>query len=520
MLPTPPYARSDGIDDAITEIDQRDAYGVIMAAGLIKSWYADLRQPIFPQSTYKDLKRMFGDPDDLPSLERLTELFSPTSEWSILPTISREIVTRHLLPLLAAIAARQDANKMNAENLAVCFAPALLCGPDQMEDAKVSSIIRRIIMVAVEYWPSELGKNCIIDPAAFSKDLALPKDPNDWEDPLEKKVYAQALEEVDEKHETGIILQDNEAASSSDQPPPLPPRWSEKQPLSPEMSSDDSATKRKPAPPLMVPPRYSTIVPDGPSDVAESPVSYSAVVDGFAPPRSSAVADGFAHPRPSEWESVDEKKSGTNSAGEPPTPTIELPKRKALTREQIGNAETAATQIQTRSFSDGRMAMPGMTGTSPIEPVRRKPVQFSRDTGEKISDKESETASPTSTNSPTTGKEDSSAPSWARRGSVDPLATVSEFRRPSLPASANRNPTINSLARPVYPSSSSSMNRPPGAQAPAKSTSLPVPGPKPGSKPRTPSAGLLRRMPSFEPSQPPPKQPQPAQNGSKEGFCR
>jgi Rho GTPase-activating protein 1 len=487
VLPIPQYARSDGIEEAIGEIDQRDAYGVTMAAGLIKSWYADLRQPIFPQSTYKDLKRLFGDPDELPSLERLTELISPTSEWSILPSISREIMTRHLLPLLSAIAARQDANKMNAENLAVCFAPALLRGPDQLEDAKTSSIIRRIMMVAVDLWPSELGKNCGIDPAVFRKDLALPSDSSDWEDPLEGKLHAQVpdeVDEVDEKHFTGIILEDNEAEAASNRPPPLPPRWKEKQPVSPGISSDDSATKRKPAPPLMVPPRYSTIIPDSPLDVAESPVSYSAVADGFAPPR------------PSQWESPDEKKSGTNSAGEPPTPTIVLPKRKALTQEQIGNAETAATQSQPRAFSDSRMALPGMTGgASPIEPVKRKPVQMPKHTPSTTAETGAEASSPTT--SQASAKGESTGPSWARRGSVDPQP-VNEFRRPSWPASANRTPTINSLARPVYPSSTAS--KPPGSRPPSKSTSLPVPGPKP----RAPSAGLLQRMPSFEPTSSPP----------------
>ncbi|KAF2809284.1 uncharacterized protein BDZ99DRAFT_388645 [Mytilinidion resinicola] len=476
VLPIPEYPHSDAIDEAIGEIDQRDAYGVIMAAGLIKSWYADLRQPIFPQSSYKEIKRIFGDPDELPSLERLTELISPTSEWSSLPSISREIMTRHLLPLLAAIAARQEQNKMNSENLAVCFGPALLCGPDQLEDAKTSSIVRRILMVAIDLWPNDLGKNCMVDPAAFQKDLALPTDPNEWEDPLEGKVYAQPPEDVDEKHFTGIILEDNEAASASDQPPPLPPRWKEKQTSS---ESPDSATKRKPAPPLntLLPPRYSTVVGDSPLDVAESPTSY--------------VADGFAPPRPSQWEIPDEKKSGTNSAGELPTPTIILPKRKALTAEQIGNAENA-TQAQPRTFSDGRMALPGMTGGSPTDSIRRKPVQSPKDAPEAAAEKGGESLSPS--------PKESTGPSWARRGSVDPQAPVSNFRRPSWPASASRTPTITSLARPVHPSSTTA--KPPGPPPPAKSASLPVPAPRP----RAPSPGLLQRMPSFDPapSQTPP----------------
>ena len=71
-----------------------------------------------------------------------------------------------------------------------------------------------------------------------------------------------------------------------------------------------------------------------------------------------------------------------------------------------------------------------------------------------------------------------------------------EFRRPSIPASANRVPTITGLARPVYPSASPN---PVTGRPASKSTSLPVPGPKP----RAVSPGLLHRMPSFESRQPP-----------------
>ncbi|OCK74745.1 hypothetical protein K432DRAFT_409610 [Lepidopterella palustris CBS 459.81] len=488
VLPVPEYDNAEGIEEVIGEIDQRDAYGAIMAAGMIKSWYADLRQPIFPQSTYKDVKRLFGDPDDLPSLERLAELISPTSEWSILPLISREIMTRHLLPLLDAIAARQEQNKMSPENLAVCFAPALLCGPDQLEDAKISSIVRRILMVATELWSNELGKACGIDPAAFGADLCLPKDRIDWDDPLESRAYSQPADEVDEFQVTGIILQDNEAPD--EQPPPLPPRSSKPQPRdTSEYSPDDSATKRKPAPPLVVPPRYSTIVADGFNDVAESPVSYAAVTDGFAPPR------------PSPWETPDEKKSGTNSAGDPPTPTIILPKRKALTAEQIGNAESAAAQSQSRTLSDSKMALPGLANMSIADAIKRKPVQTSQEIPEKtnVSGKESG-ISPLAPEPQLT--EGSAPASWARRNSLEPQAAVNGIRRPSWPASANRTPTINSLARPVYPSMTT-----PAAPPPAKPSTLALPKPRR----RAPSPGLLQRMPSFEP-------PSSSQTSSEKGL--
>ncbi|KAF2004916.1 Rho GTPase activation protein [Amniculicola lignicola CBS 123094] len=184
-LPIPEYAGAEQQDEIIAEVDPKDAYSVYMAAGLIKSWYADLRKPLFPHAIYRDLKRLYGDPDEPPNLERLTDLFSPVSEWSSLPASSRELITRHLLPLLDAVAARQDQNKMTAENLAVCFAPALLRGPDQLEDAKTSSIIRRIFTEAIPLWSNGLREACGIDARAFEEDLRLPKDENDWEDPVE-----------------------------------------------------------------------------------------------------------------------------------------------------------------------------------------------------------------------------------------------------------------------------------------------------------------------------------------------
>lgn len=446
-LELPKYPQAEHQDEIIAEADPKDAYSVYMAAALIKAWYADLKQPIFPPPTYRELKRLYGDPEDVPELERLADLLSPSSEWSFLPAISREILSRHLLPLLSVVAARQEQNKMTAENLAVCFAPALLCGPDQLEDAKMSSIIRRVITEAIELWSQGLREACGVDAKALKQDLLLPTDARDWEDPVEGNKNRTEAATDDENQITGIILQDNEARP--ERPPPLPPRSAGSQPRSASgPTSNEAVTRRKPAPPLQVPPRYSTIVSDSPQDVAESPSSYAAVTDGFAPPRLT------------QWDSPDEKKIGTNSIGDSHhPPQIVLPKRKALTAEQIDNAENAVAQAEARKSSENRMPLPGLAGTQGTDPFKRKAVPSSQ-------------ASPESSQGP-----------------------VHEFRRPSWPASANRTPNITSLARPVYPPLNLVTNRPA-----SKSTSLPVPGPKP----RTPSPGLLQRMPSFETSKGPP----------------
>ncbi|KAF2204736.1 hypothetical protein GQ43DRAFT_363949 [Delitschia confertaspora ATCC 74209] len=452
-LPTPKYPRAEHLEEIIEEVDMRDAYGAIMAAALIKSWYSDLHQPLFPQTCYGDLKRLFGDPDDLPDLEKLKDLISPSSEWSFLPATSREIMARHLLPLLDAVSARQEQNKMTEENLAVCFAPALLCGLDQLEDAKMSSIIRRILTVAVELWSQGLRECCGISTTSFEDDLRFPESERDWEDPLEGSIYRSETYTKDENQVTGIILQDNESISS--EAPPLRPHHMNWQGQSAyNRSSNDSATRRKPAPPLTVASKHSTIISDSIQDITGSPTSHA-----------------------------DEKKSGTNKLGDSHIPPqIILPKRKALTAEQINNAENATAQVQARKVSQIRMALPGLTGINTGEFVRRKSVPSTQDSPESTTISESPVPiSPA----------DTPPSSRSGMGEPQPLDPLTQFCRPILPASAYRTPNITSLARPVYPSTNAIPRRPA-----SKSTSLPVPTPKP----RAPSPGLLQRMPSFETS--------------------
>ncbi|KAJ9642299.1 hypothetical protein H2199_004679 [Coniosporium tulheliwenetii] len=413
------------VASVIDEVDTRDAYSVPLAAGLIKTWYAELREPLFPHSAYRDLKSQFGNPQELPTFDSLRDLISPSSEWSCLPSLSREIMVRHLLPLLSIVASYEEHNKMTPENLAVCFAPALLCGPDQLEDAKTSSIIRRILTAAIEYWPSGLRDACGVAENALWKDLLPPADPAEYEDPLEDARGSNAREReksaVDSVHEqfTGIVLEDNDSPVQAQMPPPLPPRpraSDDAEPAaplprrpqnpisepSPPATVEEGATKRKPAPPVMVPPRYSTIMADGADSMAESPTSYAGVADGFAPPRRSG------------W-SLDEKKADINDAEGGTTssplshhfssaispessPQLFMPKRKALTAEQIGNAEPnipASTTRQQRSFSAAVRAASGASEvpelldavsrtTGVVDPpelpdtLRRKPVRPSR----------------------------------------------------------------------------------------------------------------------------------------------
>jgi Rho GTPase-activating protein 1 len=504
-LPVPPYPNAEHQDEILAEIDPKDGYSVFMAAALIKAWYASLREPIFPTSAYADMRRLYGDSQDVPDLHRLTDLFSPDSEWSLLPGLSRDIIVRHLLPLLDAIAARQASNKMTAENLAVCFAPALLCGPDQIEDAKMSSVIRRIFTHAVALWPNGLREACGQKPGVFFEELVLPKDQADWDDPVEEKRRSGDDSASLEEQVSGITLEDNEKsfegvarpypdATHDELPPPLPPRS-----RVPSTKSSTDSAKRKPAPPLQVPPpRYSTVISDAPGDVAESPVTYSATTDGFAPRRS----DDQAPPQPPRWDQVSSEKSGRRDSTSVPSfaGKINLPKRKTLTAAQVDHVEKAGQAPKPASkpswMNNGESASRSQTATVAMP---ERPILPTLTIDDATTQAPTPKRAPPPVPPPFTPGERSSpvTPASSPPRSDAKPASVFEFRRPSIPASANRIPTITGLARPVHPNSPPVhpvTNRPT-----SQSNSLPIPSPKP----RSVSPGLLHRMPSFEARAPP-----------------
>ncbi|KAB2108217.1 hypothetical protein AG0111_0g3239 [Alternaria gaisen] len=501
-LPLPPYPHAEHQDEVLAEVVPTDAYSVFMAAAMIKAWYASLRQPIFPTDSYRDLKRLYGDSQEILELEKLTDLFSPTSEWSLLPGISREILCRHLLPLLSAIAAREEENKMTAENLAVCFAPGLLCGPDQLEDAKMSSIIRRIFTQAIDMWTEGLREACGQTEEAFYRELKLPGDENDWEDPADAKRDSADSKGSLEDQMSGITLLDNEKlptyhepqqTQSEELPPPLPPRS-----RAPSAKSSADSVQRKPAPPLSVPPRYSTVISDAPENVAESPVTYAATTDGFAPPRNDDNRIGQPPKVPPRWNGQsDEKKSGTSnpvpvlpmsasigaqedasfphvSTTATVAPRLNIPKRKTLTSTQIDNVSKAVVaQDEAHRQPMGGMALPGLTGNYYSNSAVKRGPSSTYTSSEGV-------ASPQMT---------------SPQSAVSAPATESAFRRPSIPFSAtkmNRSPSINSLARPVYPVTP----QVPIISVPTKASTLPVPAAPP--RLRTPSPSLMQRMPSFE----------------------
>jgi Rho GTPase-activating protein 1 len=203
-----------GMDQTmVDEVRIEDAYGVHSAASLIKTWYRELRYPIFPETSYGLLREQFGSPDVEVTLEDLENILSLNSRQSPLNTTSREILLRHLLPMLSLVAERESENKMDSNNLAICFAMTLVCGSNQLEDAKMTSVIRRILQAAIDLWP-QLRQQLNIDPKNIWKDIQPPQEANEYEDPLEEPRPMRRSGEETEAHRVHLL--DAESPTGSD----------------------------------------------------------------------------------------------------------------------------------------------------------------------------------------------------------------------------------------------------------------------------------------------------------------
>ena len=287
--------RREGIGDVwVQELDLTDGYELMAAAALIKLWYKELREPIFPTSSYQALIKFYSDPEISLDTPQLLAMLSMDDEWSpISSKMSRQILTKHLLPLLSRVAEFSDRNQMTPSNLAVCFAPSLLCGPDPMEDLKISRLVQRILVEMITHWKNDLAPLLDTSFEKFEDSLRMPELVEDREDPLEE---VQGLDfSAIEAQLSGITLVDNDDSDEELEGslPPLPPRprtqtidrkpvgGTSTQPesppngsspeagrsnaLTPNGSGTSSPLRRKPAPALLPLPRYSTIMNDRPA---------------------------------------------------------------------------------------------------------------------------------------------------------------------------------------------------------------------------------------------------------------
>ncbi len=281
----------------VEDVDQAEGYELHAAAALIKLWYKELTEPIFPPTCYQVLDKFYNDPEVPLEVSQLLAMLSMDDEWTpISNKTSRQILTMHLLPLLSRVSKFQDWNHMSPDNLAVCFAPSLLHGPDPLEDLKLSTIVRRILVAMIEHW-KDLEPLLDTSFEKFENSLRMPEAIEDREDPLEESTTE--IWSAVEAQVSGITLMDNEDSDDDIEGslPPLPPRpraatsfYSPPRATSPidtgspdgispidagpfsrtgsaDVTSPDgmSPIRRKPAPALLPLPRYSTIINDRPA---------------------------------------------------------------------------------------------------------------------------------------------------------------------------------------------------------------------------------------------------------------
>lgn len=273
--------RREGVGDVLVdELEQTEGYNLHMAAALIKQWYKELREPIFPQTCYMALERFYGSFSETKEplkVSQMLDILSECDKWSPINKTSKKILTMHLLPLLSRVTDFQEWNQMTAYNLAICFGPCLLRGPDPLEDAKIASIISRILMAMIMHWKEDLAPVFDMDVWKFEESLRLPEAVQDREDPLQDALGPPSSLE---SQISGITLVDNDESDEEvEQKPPLPPRpvvspieSAPRSAVSPvEGVSPDTAVRRKPAPPIQSLPRYSMIVTERPVTLEHMP---------------------------------------------------------------------------------------------------------------------------------------------------------------------------------------------------------------------------------------------------------
>lgn len=257
-------------DVGIEELEMMEGFEAHAASGLVKSWYRELKEPIFPPKCYQALEKFYGCAEEPLGLKVLTDMLSMDSQWTILDVTARKILTKHLLPLLSRVESSKDWNHMTSHNLAVCFAPTLLRGPDILEDTNMSKIICRIIEEATAMWDKGLAAALHTTDLLFEQSLRPPEAARDREDPLEKDGDFNTRHDC-EAQVDGITMIDNEFSDYEEQPPPLPPRVPPLPPrpqrtiTAPGFNENAGELRRKPAPAVGPLPRYSVIMRNRPA---------------------------------------------------------------------------------------------------------------------------------------------------------------------------------------------------------------------------------------------------------------
>ncbi|XP_076448200.1 SLIT-ROBO Rho GTPase-activating protein 1-like isoform X3 [Babylonia areolata] len=182
-------------EDAL--VDVMDASDMNSIAGVLKLYFRELREPLFPLHLFDALVECTRENDVQRRLDRIKDL---------LGTLPRSIfiVMRYLFAFLNHLSEYSDENMMDPYNLAICFGPTLLPIPpdrDQVSyQASVNEIIKTIIVHQEEIFPNDGGETyekCILENSRNSIDAVDDDDedetssiPSDEEEPEVKEAVA------------------------------------------------------------------------------------------------------------------------------------------------------------------------------------------------------------------------------------------------------------------------------------------------------------------------------------------
>ncbi|XP_067937125.1 SLIT-ROBO Rho GTPase-activating protein 1-like isoform X2 [Watersipora subatra] len=127
--------------DPLAEIS--DANSINSIAAVLKSFFRELQEPVFPTHMFDDLVAACRA-EEKPQEELKKLVYT-------LPA-ARIVVIRYLFAFLSQLSNYSDENLMYPYNLAVCFGPALLPIPDDKDQVVYQNHVNDVIKMLINHW--------------------------------------------------------------------------------------------------------------------------------------------------------------------------------------------------------------------------------------------------------------------------------------------------------------------------------------------------------------------------------
>ncbi|XP_059167757.1 SLIT-ROBO Rho GTPase-activating protein 1-like isoform X4 [Physella acuta] len=140
-------------EDALADVI--DASEINSVAGVLKLYFRELREPLFPLHLFDALVECTREKEMSKRVERIKDLLSGVNRAIF-------VVMRYLFAFLNHLTEYSDENMMDPYNLAICFGPTLLPIPPDRDQvtfqASVNEIIKIIIVHQEEIFPNDGGE--------------------------------------------------------------------------------------------------------------------------------------------------------------------------------------------------------------------------------------------------------------------------------------------------------------------------------------------------------------------------